>query len=68
MRYVFMVLGVLVGVFGLLAALLANNSIHQIHAGVMLLTAAVLVSGAGVMFAVERLRQDVLASRPRASE
>jgi uncharacterized membrane protein len=64
MRYMLFVLGVLVATLGLFTLLLAKTSIHEILAGILLLMAAVLISGGVVASAVSQVRDELRKHRP----
>jgi hypothetical protein len=49
--------------FAVVLALIANSAIQQIQAYILFLIAAVCLSGAGVVEAVNALRKDVLAQQ-----
>jgi 4-hydroxybenzoate polyprenyltransferase len=49
--------------FALVLALIANSAIQQIQAYILFLIAAVCLSGAGIVEAVNALRKDVLAQQ-----
>ena len=49
--------------FAVFLALIANSAIQQIQAYILFLIAAVCLSGAGVVEAVNALRKDVLAQQ-----
>jgi hypothetical protein len=51
--------------FAVVLALIANSAIQQIQAYILFLIAAVCLSGAGVVEAVNALRKDVLAQQVR---
>lgn len=63
MRYVLYLLGLLAGALGLFTLLLAKTSIHEIQAGILLLMAAVLISGGVVASAVSQVLDELRKQR-----
>ena len=61
-------LGVLTGMAGIGGWLFAANSIHQAVSGTLLIVAAVLVSGAAILEAIERTRRQLLEMEQRWAE
>lgn len=64
MRYLLFGAGVLSGLWGVLVMLVAKTALQEIQGSIALLTAAVLISGAGICEAVVKLRVAVTAQRP----
>ena len=63
MQYFLLILSILVGMLGLLWLLVARTSIHEIQAAVLLLIAAVFLTGSAIVDAVNRLRKEMIAQR-----
>lgn len=67
MRTLLFVSGVIAFLLAALHLLVAKSAIHEIAAYVLFLTSAVLVSGAGVIEAIQQLRRDVAGQAPTSN-
>jgi hypothetical protein len=66
MRILLFVLAVLSGLLGILGILVAKTAVGEIQGMLFMLISAVLLSGAGVIEAVNRLRADVQQGQQQA--
>jgi ABC-type transport system involved in cytochrome bd biosynthesis fused ATPase/permease subunit len=57
MHYALFIVGILTGMLGLLGWLFARTALHEVLAAVLLLICAVLICGAAIVRAIERLRK-----------
>jgi hypothetical protein len=58
MKYAFVIVGVVALLLGLAMAAMAKSAIHEIEAGIAFLIFAVMIGSAGVMGALDRLREE----------